>query len=163
MLDQPAPLIHMMGDVIRPAPGRQFVFAYDDAMDETVMQGRCPEPKFVGTAKCTGRRLVFTADGATVITRLGSEVHGTVWEMDAAALVQLDASMDAFRSRQRRCAFARTGEGRLMLTDIYALRNPNSGQPNPALVLRVAALGVRLGFPATYTKQIRGWLGASIH
>lgn len=163
MPDHPVPLLHLIGNVIRPAQGRHYVLTFDDAMDEAVIRARCPDPKFVCTAKCTARRLVFTPDGATVVPRLGTEVHGTVWELDAAALTQLDASMDAFRIRQRRCAFARTADQRLMLTDIYALRNPSSGRADPTLVLSVAELGVRLGFPAPYTKQIRGWLDASVH
>lgn len=163
MLDQPTPLIHMMSNVIRPARDKHFAFTYDDAMAETVIRGRCPDSTFVCTAKCTGRRLMFTPAGATVVPRLGSEVYGAVWEVDDAGLAKLDASMDAFGIRQRRCAFARTSENRLMLADIYALSSPSSGRADPTLVLRVAELGDRLGFPANYTNQVRRWLGASIH
>jgi gamma-glutamylcyclotransferase (GGCT)/AIG2-like uncharacterized protein YtfP len=154
-------LIHIAG-VIRPAPDHQFVFLFDERMTEPVVRARFPDVKFVGTGKCTGRRLLFTRDGPTVIPRLGAQVHGTVWEMDVAALTELDATMVASGIRQRRSVFARMTEG-LMLADIYTLRNPDPGDPDPALVLRVAELAVGLGFPGSYVKQIRSWLGASIH
>ncbi|MDP2332158.1 MAG: gamma-glutamylcyclotransferase family protein [Reyranella sp.] len=163
MLDQPNPLLHIVGEVIRPERGRHMVFTYDEAMDDGVVRARCPDPKFVCTARCTGRRIIFGPTGASVIHALGREVYGAVWEVDAAGLAGLDASMGAPGVKERRGAFVRTSEGRLLVTDIYALTNPELGEPDPALVLRIAELGGRLGFPIGYKEQIRGWLGASIH
>ncbi|HZQ01347.1 MAG TPA: hypothetical protein VFB13_17510 [Reyranella sp.] len=163
MVDQPNPLLHVMGDVIRPERGRHMLFIYDEAMDDAVVRARYPDPKFVCTARCTGRRIIFGPVGASVVHALGREVYGAVWDIDATALTKLDADQGSPGIKERRGAFARTSKGQLLVTEIYALKNPELGETDPALVLRVAELGRRLGFPDEYTKQIRNWLGAPIH
>lgn len=162
MFEQPTPLIHMMSPMVRPEPGRHFVLAYDETMDETVVRARSPDVKFITAARCTGRRLVFARGGATTMSRLGAEIYGVVWSVSVAGLTALDTNMDARGVRERRSAFARTADG-LMLVDTYAIRNPEPGQPDPVLVLRVAELAGRFGFPVSYTNQIKSWLGASVH
>jgi gamma-glutamylcyclotransferase len=79
-------------------------FAYGSNMNWEQMQQRCPSARFLGVGRLKDHRLAITRKSrrrlcgtADVITELGSEVWGIVYEIDEADILLLDHFEDGYR------------------------------------------------------------------
>jgi hypothetical protein len=163
MTDQTTPLVHVIAEMIRPRPGHRLLFTFGPLMDEAAMRERCPDPRFISTARSMSRKLIFTIDGASIVPRRDYVVHGVIWEVSEIALTGLDIQMGMPGIRDRLGAFARAPDGRLIVSEFYAARNNRPGTPDAAEVLTVIELAKRFRFPDAYVAELNQWLGGAIY
>jgi len=158
------PLVHVMGEMIRPRAGHQMLFTFDRLMDDTAIRAHCPEVRFVCSAKLRSRRLVFSRSGTTtIVSARGAEVHGVVWEVRESVIPALDAKFDVPEIRSRRGAFARSADSQLIPCEHYFGRDCRAGKPEPREVLGLIELAKYWGFPSSYVRELVGWLGQAVH
>jgi len=104
-------------------PSRQLYFSYGANMDIEKMNSRCPEARFVGSARLPGYRLAFTLESEYWIWKGGvgdivkdpkSEVWGLVYELSESDLILLDKYEEAPKVYRRISVGIEALEGRIL-------------------------------------------------
>lgn len=160
MTDQITPLVHVMAQLVRPRPGHQHIFAYNQLMAEARIRELCPDPRFVMTARYLSKRFIINDDGiATLVPRRGFAVHGVVWEVSEIAQTALDIAMGMPGLCDRYGSFARGGAGEMLLTEYYGARNNRTlGSATADYLKPILGAARHWGFPQSHLDEIAGWV-----
>lgn len=133
-------------------------FAYGSNLDRALMRANCPTAKPLGIAMLDNHRFVIAACGyASVQPRVGSSVHGVLWQItprDEAALDRYESVATGLYDRAT-LPVRRQGERRNVL--IYVACARGLGRPKPGYLERVVTAARDWRMPDTHVSAIARW------
>lgn len=158
MPDQNIPLAHVVGQMIRPQPGCQLLFVYDQLMDPKVLGEIAPDPVFVTKARLGSRQFIVNRSGrCSVVPRVNHTVHGLIYSLENVSLTCLSIQLGFPGTYERYGAFARNPAGTLAVVEFFGLRDQRFGKGSPDTIGSIVALAQHHGFPPDYIDEIREW------
>lgn len=141
-----------------------FYFAYGSNMDETQMQGRCPESLFVGIGVLGGYRLGFTRYAqsrkggvADIVCEPDCSVWGLVYKVTAKDLDLLDSFEGKGKAYDRTTVAVRFLDGRMVEAETYYVINKQTDtKPSEEYLALLLNAAKKHKFPVGYvSKYIR--------
>lgn len=134
-------------------------FAYGSNLDLAQMRERCPNARLTGPALLWGWRFRITRHGyATVVPEPGAVVHGVLWELtppDEARLDAYEGVAEGLYSKLR--LETEPAAGAVVIAMVYAMNDPEPGEPMPGYLEDVIASAKGHGFPADYLHELAEW------
>lgn len=158
MTDHMTPLVHVMAQLVTPAPGHRHVFAFDLLMREDCIREYCPSAMLVTAARLLSRRWLVNQDGiATIMPCRGSTVHGVVWEITKRDQFTLETKLGVPAKLDRSGALARGPQEEMIATELYASGKHRFGVADTLDIPQLITTGRELGFPEAYLSELATW------
>lgn len=146
-----------------------YYFAYGSNLDLLQMQLRCPDARFVGTARLDGYRICFprksfVRDCAVISVEPSDNesVWGALYEIDRTTVGRLDEregfspEREAAKNAQNRVTVrVECSDGRIVLTETYvATPTENPGLPSPHYIGYLVAAAAECGLPKSHLMKL---------
>ena len=139
-------------------------YAYGSNMDAAALRSRCPSASILATARLPGHRFALMGNGYATLRRgPGAEVHGALYDIDAADFAALDAYEDVAGGLYVRTAVTvRRPDGAARRALVYLGCDPATGRSiHPGYVEGIVAAARALGLPALYVASLESFLPGS--
>ncbi|MGX1309403.1 gamma-glutamylcyclotransferase (GGCT)/AIG2-like uncharacterized protein YtfP [Amorphus suaedae] len=138
----------------------RLTFAYGANLDPAGMRQRCPSAKPLGHASLENWHFRITIDGyASVAPRLGSTVHGVLWQISAKDEAALDAYEEVASGLYRKTHLPVRGTKGPVRALVYVGRSQTSGRPRRGYLDKIVLPAARAwGLPPTHLCELESWL-----
>jgi len=152
------PLVHVMAQLVTPAPGHRHVFAFDLLMREDRIREYCPSARLVTAARLLSRQWIVNQDGvATIMPRRGAVVHGVVWRITEREQADIETHLGVPGAVDRFGALARGPQEEMIATELYASGKHRFGVADTLDIPQLIIIGRELGFPEAYIGELATW------
>ncbi len=139
----------------------ELYFSYGSNMSERQMSERIGKTEFVGIGYLSDYRLVFNRKGsyrpggvASVIKTKGSQVFGTIWNVPAAKLVEMDEFEDP-NAYVRKTENVIGSDGKEYSCQMYISIPQGDIAPDPTYLELVIASAEEVGLPPKYVEELK--------
>jgi hypothetical protein len=133
-------------------------FAYGSNMSRTLMRGRCPQARAIGTATLAGWRFVIIPEGyGSLSPRQSGRVYGVLWRLTPRDLAAVNAyeSLDSGLYVRRMLPVQHGARRVLAIT--YVSPRVGEGVPRPGYIALVVQAARDWDFPPAYIRTLQRW------
>ena len=137
---------------------RTVYFGYGRNTDVDVMLDRCDTADLLGVGRLDGWRFSITTRGyATVLEEPDGEVHGLIWSLTDADVVELDRHEGVAVGHYRRISTTVSLADSPLVAEVYLALDDTPGDPHPDYIDLITRAASHHGFPLAYRDELARW------